>query len=290
MSAPAAAAPGRGLLYGAIAILIGVMLALGAGLLLTSGTPAASGAPTGGPSASAGAVATFGASASPGSTDGIVLPTTGPVEPTPASTLTTNPTAPPTAKPTPTPNTNPNIITWKVPVQEDCTGTTAGQVHVEWRVENATGVTISIAGGGIYKAYPGTSGSDDLPYPCDITELAQTYTLRTTGGVGPADSSTKKVVTREGEILTFSMPNQVSCAAASGSAEVSLVYEVRAASGVQLFRDSDLYGIYNGKQSSDGLSVMYDCSKAEIVFHLVTNGGYGAVDDETETVERVLPL
>ncbi|HEY8238801.1 MAG TPA: hypothetical protein VIF63_05140 [Candidatus Limnocylindrales bacterium] len=285
MSAPAAA-PGRGLLFGAIAVLIGVGLALGAGMLINSGGPGASGAPSAGPSGSAAAVVSPGPSLSPAPLDSGVLPTSVPVE-TPAATVTTNPTPPPTPKPTPTPNTNPTIITWKVPAQEDCTGTTAGQIHVEWKVINATGITISIDGPGLYDSYP-AEGSTDLPYGCSIAVLAHTYTLRTTGGTGPAASSTKKVVTREGEILKFNMPNEVSCPTTLTTVAVSLVYEIRAASGVQLYRNSELYATYNGKTSSNGLTVPYDCSDETEVWHLVTDGGYGAVDDDTETIKRVL--
>jgi hypothetical protein len=83
------------------------------------------------------------------------------------------------------------------------------------------------------------------------------------------------------------MPNEAACTGQSGAVAISLVYEIRAATGVQLFAGTQLYGNYGGKTSSNGLTIMYDCSKDKVVYHLVTEGGYGAVDEDIETVTRV---
>jgi hypothetical protein len=266
---------GQPLLLVLAGVLVGAGLALVAGLVLFSGS---------GPTASA--------SPGPSLTASFELPSAIPSPSELASTPpeTTAPTAAPTAGPTPGPtaNTNPAIVTWQVPTYEDCTGSTAGMVHVEWSIKRATGVTISIDGPGIYDSYPGTSGSVDLPYGCSTDVLKHTYTLKTTGGTGPAASSTKTIRTRPPEVLSFVMPNLANCAAMSGTTFVAVSYEIRAATGIELWRGSQLYATYSGKTSSDGLTVPYDCTKSEVNYKIVTTGGYGDPDSQIEKVTRYL--
>jgi hypothetical protein len=267
------------------AILIGVGLAVGAGALLSSNQTATA-SPTPGSSATA--------IASGDLPSTLPSPSIAPASEPPLVTAapTTTPTAAPTTKPTPTPNTNPKIVSWTVPTYEDCTNGTAGSVHVSWSIARATGVTISIDGPGIYDSYQGTSGSIDLPYGCDIAVLQHTYTLKTTGGTGPTASSTKTIKTRPAEILKFTMPNEVSCTGKSGSIEVPLVYEIRAATSAHLYgfaTNGDLVveGVYTGKTSNND-TILYACFWDKITYHLVTEGGYGAVDEDIENVTRVL--
>jgi hypothetical protein len=191
-----------------------------------------------------------------------------------------------TPAPTPTPNTNPVIVVFDTPKQEDCTNGTANSIHVSWTIKRATGVTISIDGPGIYDSYAGASGSVDLPYGCDMTVLKHTYTLKTVGGTGPADSETHTVRTRAASIEGFDLNPVTGCPADnSGSATVRFSYTVRAATGVELFLDGTIYGTYSGKVAGP-IPIPYDCSKASITFKLVTTGGYGPAASKSIVLER----
>ena len=260
---------------------IGAALLLFLGVVMLGGSPSASPTPAsalGSPSPGASLD-----SGTPGPSDSgapSIVPAT--LEPTLAPTAP--PTAPPTAAPTaaPTPNTNPQIVTWDVPTLEDCTNSTKGMIHVKWSVKNATGVTISIDGPGIYDSY-GKSGEIDLPYGCDHVVLKHTYTLRTTGGTGPAAVSTKTVKTRAPSIVSFTV-DAPDCSGGDPSVGVSMGYEIRAATGVTLYRDGVEYTSYNVKKSGD--IILYDCSKTYQTFRIVTYGGFGKEASKTITVYK----
>ncbi|MBI3747548.1 MAG: hypothetical protein HY262_01665 [Chloroflexi bacterium] len=116
-------------------------------------------------------------------------PTSAPTaEATPARTP--RPTPMPTTKPTPTAN----VVSFTVPATADCGGYDLPvAVEISWVVSHATGVTISIDGGGVYASYSGTSGSDTFPFACAPSETQHTYEIRTTGGSGSAAHITKTV-------------------------------------------------------------------------------------------------
>jgi hypothetical protein len=185
---------------------------------------------------------------------------------------TATPAPPPTAQPTPTPNTNPRIVSFETPNQEDCTNATAGSVHVEWSIRNATGVTISIDGPGIYNSYAGLTGSVDLPYGCDSTVLKHTYTLRTVGGTGPVASVTNTIRTRAPSITSFTV-SKPDCSGGETFVGINVSFEIRAATGAELSRDGMPYSTYNTKATDD--IVMYDCSQNDQEWVLTTTGGYG---------------
>lgn len=229
-------------------------------------------------------------SSTPGPSD-TGLPSLIPATLEPSLAPTAGPTAAPTAAPTPTPNTNPQIVLWDVPSLEDCTNSTAGSTHVKWKIKNATGVTISIDGPGIYDSYPGTAGELDLPFGCDHNVLKHTYTLRTTGGTGPAATLTKTVKTRAPSIISFTI-DRPDCTGPR-FVGVSMGYEIRAATGAELYYsnpvDLELYTTFNVKKSGD--IIQYDCQDAGTVgyvtFKLVTTGGYGP---EASKTIKVYPL
>ncbi len=271
------------LLYGLIAVLIGVG---GAALLaLTLGT---GGSPVG---ATASPTITAVGSGSPS-------PLESPLAslPTPSLVASLPPTAGPVAtpsatpqaatpRPTATPNTSPTILAFEAPKTEDCTNSTAGTITVSWQIANATGVSISIDGPGIYDSYPGTAGTIDLPFGCSQQQLSHTYTLRTTGGSGTADKLTRTVTTKAPKVKVFTLAAP-DCNAPSGSVGIALTYEVVAATGAQLKIDGAIYANYNGKTSSPGLTIPYDCTKASQTFVLTTTGGYGQADKQKIVLER----
>jgi hypothetical protein len=117
----------------------------------------------------------------------------------PSPTLATEPTTTPSSasaapEPTPTTSTDPAILEFEAPESVDCGDPNfPGTIHVAWSVTNATGVTISIDGPGIYQRYQGQTGSADVPFACG--EEQHTYLLTTTGGTGPA-ATEEIVVTR----------------------------------------------------------------------------------------------
>lgn len=257
------------LLLGLIGGLIGIVLAVVVfgGFLGPTSPVGASASPTTAGVASGGPTA--GPSPSPAPTE-----TTAPTFDVTLPPATVAPTAPPPPPPTsqPTPNTNPRIVSFDTPNQEDCTNATAGSVHLEWSIRNATGVTISIDGPGIYDSYAGLTGSVDLPYGCDFNVLQHTYTLTTVGGTGPAASVTRTIKTRAPSITSFTV-SKPSCPTDSGQVGITMTYEIRAATGAELTRDEVLWSTYNGKQVT--APVMYDCSQNDQEFILTTTGGYG---------------
>ena len=188
-----------------------------------------------------------------------------------------------TPKPTPTPNTSPAIIEWVVPKQEDCTGETGGSIHVSWRVARADGVSVSIDGPGLYDSYAGKTGEIDLPFGCSDVVLEHTYTLRTIGGTGPAATLTRTVKTRAPSIVSFAMGTP-DCGLGEDFDGISMSFEIRAATGAELWRGENLYGTYTTK--ADDQIVNYNCSKALEDWTLITTGGYGDPASKTVTVNR----
>ena len=281
------------LLFGVIGGLIGVVIALAVGLYVLLGGPG-TGTPTLAPSQAAQASndVTAGPSIAPGSLEptGLPVETAAATEALTPAPATEGPTAGPSANPSASASTKPVIVTWVTPAYEDCTGSTAGMIHVSWSVENATGVTISIDGPGIYDSYPGTSGETDLPYGCEQDPLKHTYTLKTTGSAGGFwVSSTKTVRTRAPSIVSFTIPSHASCAMASGTVMINFSYEIKYATGIRLGIGGIVYGDYGGKTGGP-ISVPYDCSKASQVFKIQTTGGYGTAATRSITVYRQLPI
>lgn len=277
------------LVLGGAAAVIGVVLALLLGGLGLFGTPTD-------------------ATASPTLPSGSLAPSpslvaVGSGEPSPGFTLdpgatlappTEAPTAPPTPKPTKTPrptptaNTNPTILEFDAPKTVDCTSDFAVTIHLSWRVTNATGVTLSIDGGGLYKTYPGFSGSDpDVPFGCDPNVRTHTYTLRTTGGTGPADEITRSVKWGAPKIVSFEM-GRADCPDTAATVGIDMRYEIRFATGAELWRDGELYSTYSSKVV-DTSGIVFDCGEPERVFTLITTGGYGSPDAMDVIVKRRLP-
>ena len=175
-----------------VAIAIVFAMVIGA---CQAGPPSAAGLATGGPSA---ITASPGGSL-PADASAAASSSTGPTsssDPSPAPTVapTPKPTPKPTPRPTATPSTSPAIASYQIPATADCGGyTDVVQIQFSWVVKRATGVTISIDGPGIFDTYLGTSGQATLPFACGAADTKHTYTLRTTGGTGPAVRWTKTV-------------------------------------------------------------------------------------------------
>ena len=231
-----------------------------------------------------------GASASPGLPSLSIAPSAslvavGSVAPTTdvsVPPVTVPPTAPPTAAPTPptktpkptaTPNTNPVIISFEAPKQEDCTNDSAGRVTLKWSVKNATGVSLSIDGPGVYKTYSGLSNApDDIPFGCSDQVLQHSYTLTTVGGTGPPATVTRIIKTRAPSIVSFTV-SKPDCSGGETFVGINISFEIRAATGARLDRDGAPYSTYNTKATDD--IVMYDCSQNDQEGRLTTPGGYG---------------
>jgi hypothetical protein len=106
------------------------------------------------------------------------------------TTPTPLPTRPPTARPTATANTNPTIVSFTAPSTVQCTGNEVRQITLSWRVERASGVSLSIDGPGKYADYPAVY-SVEVPFAC--SEAQHTYRITTIGGTGPATRQEKTV-------------------------------------------------------------------------------------------------
>ena len=71
------------------------------------------------------------------------------------------------------------------PSPADCKGPF---IQLSWTTQNATGVSVSIDGPGVYDSY-GPDGSAQVPFAC--SEASHTYTLTATG----PDGSTQQTIT-----------------------------------------------------------------------------------------------
>ena len=292
-------ASGRGpLLYGVFAIVVGVSAAVVFGLTVGGGPAGGAASASPPPIAVGSATPSIAVSVEPSGSGPVTSPpassaplTTPTLSPTPAAVPTPTPaptprvTPKPTPKPTPTPNTNPTIVSFTVPKTEDCTGGSAGTIHISWKVANATGVTLSIDGPGIFDSYPGTSGATDLPFGCSHQQLTHTYTVTTTGGSGPAARITRTVTATKPQIKTFTL-GQPACPGPSGSVGIAIGYEIVAATGATLTRDGAVYTTYSTKTSSSNWTVVYECSNPSQTFALTTTGGYGTEATKTIVVQR----
>ncbi|MBA2381835.1 MAG: hypothetical protein H0V73_06965 [Chloroflexi bacterium] len=172
-----------------------------------------------------------------------------------------------------------------MPSTEDCTGATAGTIHVSWSIARATGVTLGIDGPGIYDSYQGTSRAIDVPFACSHQQLSHTYTFTTTGGSGPAATKTRTVTAARARIRSFTLA-QPDCPSNTGSVGIAFGYEIAAATGVVLERDGAVQATYSGKKSSNGLTAMYDCTQPSQTFVLTTTGGYGPEATRQLVVQR----
>jgi hypothetical protein len=181
---------GGGVALAAIALIAILVVVLG-------GAPAATVSPSDlGPSAAAtvgsidGGPDASGASADP-SSGGPAAPTTAPAPPTP------KPNAAAPATPAVTPVPKPTILSFKGPKTVDCSDPSyTGFITLTWLVDFADSTEIAIDGTGIYKEYPGTQGSDLVPFGCGEGQHA--YTLTTVGGDGPAATKTLTIVEDSG--------------------------------------------------------------------------------------------
>ena len=283
------------LLLGISGALIGVVLAVAlvAFLGLGGDSPGASGSPAALSSASV--APSLSAAGSPSIAPTAALPPSPEVTIAPATTTpTVVPTPRPTPRPTrtpqpaPTPNTNPAITKFTIPSLVDCTAG-AATIPVSWTIRRATGVTLSIDGG-LFMSYSGTTNSDNVPFGCDANNRTHTYTLRTTGGTGPAASITKPVKWGAMTIVSFSMgPNAVAnCPNTNATVGIDLSYVLRYATGAELERDGLLYATYSGKVV-DTTGIAYQCSQMDQEFKLTTTGGYGTAATKTILVRRSLP-
>jgi hypothetical protein len=270
--------------------LIGIALAVALvafGGLGGSGTASASSSPTALVSPSASLTAEASPSTAP--TDSLA-PTPEVTLAPPTAAPTAARTAAPTKAPTPTatPNTRPAITKFSIPSVVDCT-ILAPTIHISWTIRNATGVTLSIDGGGLYQAYSGTSGSDDVPFGCSKNVPAHTYTLRTTGGSGPAATITKSVKWGAMQIVSFSMSATANCPNFNPGTTIgiNLNYEIKYATGAELSRDGQLYSTYSGKVVHT-TGIVYDCTQHNQDFTLKTTGGYGTAATKTFRVNNAL--
>jgi hypothetical protein len=184
-------------------------------------------------------------------------------------TPTKTPTAPPTQ------NNSPAIVTFDVtPTDVDCSvNPLPTTVHAEWSVKNATGVTISIDGGGAYKAYDGTTGSDDVAWSCGSAQ--HEYKLATTGGSGTAAQQTLTVKRAVPIIDEFFGPTIVAPGPCDKIWHVSLHYTVFNATGATIETNGQILGNYTGK--SNDVPVDFDCRNNNIsqLYKLTTIDNYG---------------
>jgi hypothetical protein len=99
------------------------------------------------------------------------------------------PTPAPAPKPTPAPKPAapaPVITSFHTPDNIDCHNGNSQDFTASWTTTNATKVTISIDGPGIYKSYP-ANGSDSLPFTCTS---AHSYKLTAFGQDGKTVTKT----------------------------------------------------------------------------------------------------
>ena len=112
----------------------------------------------------------------------------GAATPSPAPAPAPQPTpapAPPTTTPKPAAPA-PVITSFTTPENIDCHNGNSQTFTASWTTTNATKVTISIDGPGVYKTYP-ANGSDSLPYNCSS---AHTFKLTAYGQDGKTVSKT----------------------------------------------------------------------------------------------------
>src|SRR5207247_6675413 len=120
-------------------------------------------------------------------------------------------------------------------------------IHMEWSVVNATGVTLTIDGGGIFDSYDGATGSADVPFSCGSAK--HTYLLTTTGG-GGTPAQQKIVVLRAKPVIDeFYGPLISGTGPCTAPYNVSLHYSVFHATGATIESNGQVLGNDNGKMA-----------------------------------------
>jgi len=116
-------------------------------------------------------------------------PTNRPNAPRATSPAATSPpaTSPPVTSPPVTSPPKPVITSFSIPKTVSCAGEQVPYISLSWTTSNASVVSLAIDGPGLYKNYQGGSGSDSVPFSC---VGPHTYLLTATG---PAGSSSKSV-------------------------------------------------------------------------------------------------
>ncbi|MEI7887066.1 MAG: hypothetical protein WCJ04_06715 [Actinomycetes bacterium] len=116
-------------------------------------------------------------------------PTNRPNAPRATSPPATSPpaTSPPVTSPPVTSPPKPVITSFSIPKTVSCAGEQVPYISLSWTTSNASVVSLAIDGPGLYKNYQGGSGSDSVPFSC---VGPHTYLLTATG---PAGSSSKSV-------------------------------------------------------------------------------------------------
>lgn len=191
--------------------------------------------------------------------------------PPPPPTKTPKPTKAPTPTPSPTPAPA-KVKSFTAPNTIDCNvDPEPTQIHLEWSVARATGVTISIDGPGIYDSYDGATGAADVPFACGSD--SHTYLITTTGSDG-AQATEKRVVKRaEPKIVNVYADNLSVQGACTQVYQRRVYWVVENAKGVTITVNGQQYGPYTGHEGNDLLP--YDCRNgAQPTYHFETTG-YG---------------
>jgi hypothetical protein len=202
----------------------------------------------------------------------------------PTSNATPTPAPSRTPRPTATPSTTPAITSYTAPSVADCSLNGGSiTIHLKWSVVRATGVQLSIDGG-LFDSYPPTF-EVDVPFGCSNEVSQHTYTIQTTGGTGPAATSSKVVKRGAPKIVTFILPTSASCPTSSGSVSITFTWEVKYATGVTLQRDGQTYANYVGQKKGTTI-VVYECSNASQTFTLRTLQTFGTEAVKDRVVNR----
>ena len=115
-------------------------------------------------------------------------PTNRPNAPRATSPPATSPpaTSPPVTSPPVTSPPKPVITSFSIPKTVSCAGEQVPYISLSWTTSNASVVSLAIDGPGLYKNYQGGSGSDSVPFSC---MGPHTYLLTATGSAGSSSKS-----------------------------------------------------------------------------------------------------
>jgi hypothetical protein len=242
---------------------------------LPSSLVASSAGPTTLPGASLGA--TSFPSAAP------TLPPLSTIGPSPSATTGRTPKPTKAATPTPSPTPPPaKVKSFTAPQTVDCNvDPEPTQIHLEWSVARATGVTISIDGPGIYDSYDGATGAADLPFACGSEK--HKYLLTTTGSDGAVATETRVVKRALPKIRNVYADNLTIQGQCSQVYQRRVYWNVENATGVTVTVGGQTYGPYAGHDNNDLFP--YDCRNSETVTYHVETTGYGPA----ATFDYVLP-
>jgi hypothetical protein len=199
--------------------------------------------------------------------------------PTDAPTRTAKPSKPPTPTPTAEPA---KIKTFTAPETIDCNvDPIPSQIHIEWSVARATGVTLSIDSGGLYDSYSGADGTADVAFACG--EAQHEYTLTTTGGAGAPATKSVTVKRAEPRIRNVYADNLTLDGTCTMVYQRRVYWNVENATGVTVTVGGQAYGPYMGHDNNDLFP--YDCRTSETVTYHVETTGFGPA----ATFDYVLP-